>query len=151
MITVRHCTRDDFPYALEAAPKFFTEAPLAYQSMPLSAARLTKTFENMLAQRLFLVAESTATQHRVGWVGALAGPLFFTETCVAIEVFWWVDPLVRGRAGLRLFDALKTAARAANAKKLIALALHGNNAVELESFYLRQGAHEFERAYIMEL
>lgn len=151
MIAVRDATPADIPHALAAAPRFLNEAPAIYRSMPLSPARLTKSIEKMMSERLFLVAVSAATDHCVGFGGVVLGQPFFSEVMMALELFWWVDPKVRGRAGVRLFDALVNATRAAGARYFVPLALDGPNATELHTFYTRRGCVLFERAYIMEL
>jgi len=146
---VRKGTSADFPQALEAAPKFFAEAPPIYQRMPISRLRLSQTLDSMVEQDLFLVAHRGSEV--IGYTGALIGPTFWSFDLLACELFWWIEPANRGRYGLKLFIALEEAARAAGARFLAPLALMGRNFDELENFYLRRGYQPFESAFIKEL
>lgn len=146
MIRVRKGTSADYPLAMVAARKFFDEAPAGYRALPLSEGRLTQTLDGMVAQGLFLIAQHG--EQVIGYAGARCGPLFYTEELVACELFWWVEPAYRGRAGIALFNALIEASRQAGASYFAPLTLEGRNASELAAFYRRRGFELVERIYI---
>lgn len=147
MIRVRLATIEDLPAAMQAARKFHDEAPAMYREIPLHEERLRQTLEAIMQQQLLLVATTDAGE-LVGYTGASCTVLHFSFTKVACELFWWVEPAYRGRAGLVLFRELVRAVRASGAQYLFMSALFGRNLEELAVFYERKGFAPSEMLFV---
>lgn len=103
------------------------------------------------ADGMLLVAE-----HRgkvIGMAAAFVYPCWFnTARKVAQEFIWWVQPEHRnGRHGRALHDKLEAWARSRGAHSLEMIALYGELADGLDSYYRRRGYERLEQRYIKRL
>lgn len=85
-----------------------------------------------------------------GAIAALVTSDLWTLDNIAIELFWFVDPVYRGY-GLPLLDRLEEAALALGVKRLIMVHLTALNPKIMHRLYTRRGYRCFESQYVRDL
>lgn len=89
----------------------------------------------------------------VGICGALAYPLYFNPSALAVqELWWWLTPAARGSgAGGKMFKQIEQWAKERKASALFMIALEDNKAKKMENLYIRAGFKPMERTFIKEV
>lgn len=142
-ITVRHAVPDDVPGMVQMASRFIES---------VYVGKITKNEDSLseLGQRLVSdkSGDSLMTVVEVnGQVVGMLGAHLFTHPMsgerVASELFWWVDQNARGRAGIRLFQALEGWAEEKRADVLMLVSPDA----EVARFYKALGFEAVETTY----
>lgn len=89
----------------------------------------------------------------VGICGALAYPLYFNPSALAVqELWWWLTPAARGSgAGGKMFKQIEQWAKERKASALFMIALEDSKAKKMENLYIRAGFKPMERTFIKEV
>lgn len=143
--TIREATPADVGALLAMGEDFLSQT--AYGARyPYNAAHLLTLAHDLIAQprSVILLAER---ERPVGMLGLVVTSHFLSGQTIAGEVFYWMAPFARGRAGVRLLRAGEAWARAKGAIRLQMIAPSDR----VGALYLRQGYLPVERIYEKDL
>ena len=152
IMIVRKATPSDLPQYAELAQAFHAASPMhgsiGFDVQGYSDFYLTSLENDNMGVWL---AEIDGTI--VGICGALAYPLYFNPSAVAVqELWWWLTPAARGSgAGGKMFKQIEQWAKDRNASALFMIALEDNKAKKMENLYIRAGFKPMERTFIKEV
>jgi GNAT superfamily N-acetyltransferase len=152
IMIVRKATPSDLPQYAELAQAFHAASPMhgsiGFDVQGYSDFYLTSLENDNMGVWL---AEIDGTI--VGICGALAYPLYFNPSAVAVqELWWWLTPAARGSgAGGKMFKQIEQWAKDRSASALFMIALEDNKAKKMENLYIRAGFKPMERTFIKEV
>lgn len=149
--SLRHARLEDVPALLALGEKLFKDSPM--ESMKLSPSKVKAQLEKAIIsdQRDFLVLVSTDNEKVVGVLAAYAFTPVFTDTRIACEVFWYLDPDYRkGPRGLDMMKAYEYWAKLVGCQ----VAQYGwltSSPEKMKVLYERTGAKLAEHVYYKDL
>ena len=138
---------DDVAACLVMCRRFYVESGVV--EVGYSEANMRETLVGLIANpdACLLVASKAGL---IGMAAAIAYPAYFNGVKMAQELFWWVDPAVRGGVlGVKLLRHLETWARSVEAVALTMVCLPIDSPAE--SVYQRSGYRPSERSYMKRL
>lgn len=136
---IRWATEDDIPSLVTMAKQFIGE--YYAETLSFNPEKLTETFTGLIQNPsgFLLVADDEGTV--VGAIGLLVYDHPFTGQALSSELFWWVDPSVRGGThGMRL---LRHAEKWVKTNRIPWMHMVAPNE-RTKSFYKRLGYSELE-------
>ncbi len=87
-----------------------------------------------------------------GGIGGITHQDLTSGDKVAMELFWFMKPEVRGsRDAIRLFDAYEQEAKARGCRRVMMATICGLGDERISELYKRRGYTEFERHFIKDL
>lgn len=144
---IRQATTDDIEACLVMCRRFYDESGVV--EVGYSEDQMRETLAKLIGNPdacLLL----TGKNHLTGMAAAIAYPAYFNGTKVAQELFWWVDPAVRGgMAGIKLLRAIEAWCKTVGAEALTMVCLPIDSPAE--SVYQRSGYRPSERSYMKRL
>ena len=149
--TLRHARLEDVPELMKLGEKLFKDSPM--ETMKMSPEKIRAQLEKAIisGQKDFLVLVSYDGDKVVGVLAAYAFEPVFTDTRIACEVFWYLDPEYRkGSRGLDMMKAYEYWAKLVGCK----VAQYGwlvSSPEKMKTLYARTGAKLAEHVYYKEL
>lgn len=147
-MNVRTATSADLDAYTEMLAEFHAASPMAnvapYDPVK-TRAFLAASLEN--SDILLLVGEMQG--EIVGVTSCLLYPLYFSQSAVGQELWWWLTPKARGSGiGKQMFQAIEAWAKGKGATALFMIALEDERAAAMEKVYFRAGFTPLERTFI---
>jgi GNAT superfamily N-acetyltransferase len=149
-LIVRPATTADLDAYVEMLDQFHAASPMkdvaAYDPIK-TRAFLSTSLEN--SDILLLVGEIDGEV--VGVTSCLLYSLYFSQSIVGQELWWWLTPKARGSGiGKAMFQGIETWAKSKGASALFMIALEDERAAAMEKVYFRAGFKPLERTFIKE-
>jgi len=147
--TIRKALEKDLTTLTEMGRIFFMEAAWGDVCEWDDLAAYESLFNMIEADNsIILVAEQG--EKIIGMVGAVLFPLWFNPAVkMGQEFFMYVKPEYRGGVGMKLMEALESAAKDEGVHGFAMLSVE--NLPSLDKFYLRQGYRPSEKTFIKRL
>lgn len=137
---VRSATSEDIPVLLAMGTEFLATTAYAAHVVPnLEAMR--RTAEMLIAAGGLFVGEQGGRV--VGMIGLVLYPHPWSGETVASEMFWWADPAMRGRLGLRMLTHAEAWAKSNGASQIQMIA----PTARVGTLYERRGYVAVETAW----
>lgn len=148
---VRSATESDLPRYIELAQLFHAASPM-HGSIEFSVSGYSQFYLSSLQNKDVGIWLAEIDDQIVGICGAIAYPLYFNPSAVAVqELWWWLTPSSRGSgAGRQMFDQIESWAKEKNASALFMIALEDERVKKMENLYTRAGFKPMERTFIKE-
>lgn len=147
-MNVRQATAADLDAYTELLAEFHAASPMANVAEydpAKTRAFLAASLEN--SDILLLVGE--LNNEIVGVTSCLLYPLYFSQSTVGQELWWWLTPKARGTGiGQKMFREIETWAKDKGATALFMIALEDERAAAMEKVYFRAGFTPLERTFI---
>lgn len=145
---VRKATEKDLDDYIEMLAEFHAASPMVDVAIydPIKTrAFLAASLENN--DILLLVGEING--EIVGVTSCLIYPLYFSQSTVGQELWWWLTPKARGSGlGKMMFAAIESWSKEKGATALFMIALEDERAAAMEKVYFRAGFKPLERTFI---
>jgi GNAT superfamily N-acetyltransferase len=147
-LNVRRANAFDLDAYTDLLAEFHAASPMAkvaeYDPVK-TRAFLAASLEN--SDILLLVGELNG--EIVGVTSCLLYPLYFSQSTVGQELWWWLTPKARGTGiGQRMFRAIEDWTKEKGATALFMIALEDERAAAMEKVYFRAGFTPLERTFI---
>ena len=148
---VRKATADDLPKYIVLAESFHMASPM-HGVIPFDAAGYSQFYRSSLQNDSIGIWLAEIDGEIVGICGAIAYPLYFNPSALAVqELWWWLTPASRGSgAGGQMFKQIEQWSKEKNASALFMIALEDARAKKMENLYIRAGFKPMERTFIKE-
>lgn len=142
---IHPATAADIPEIVRMGRLFWSQTP--YSEIPYCPDSIAITCQQMIAQRLLLVATVDGTV--AGAVGAMCSPLYANrDVLVAAELFWWVEPEFRNSGiGKEMLAGIEQACRDAGVYRFSMMAFEQIELEKAAAVYQRCGYVPTERTY----
>jgi hypothetical protein len=140
---IRLATTEDMPAILEMAKRFHASSPWAF--MPIDEAHLTAHMTQFIDgdnSAVFVLDDMT------GGIGLFVSPVYFSDTKVAQETFWYCESPGNGGA---LLDVAERWAKNMGAAQMSMICLEGKNTDIVGKIYERRGYRPTEHTYMKAL
>jgi GNAT superfamily N-acetyltransferase len=141
-VVVRDATVDDVPRIVEMALRFIRSSVYA-GLLAENPEQIARCAHLMIGGEQFALFVAEKAGEVVGMAGFIVHEHLFSAEPIADELFWWVDPEARGRAGLLLLRRAEEWAQERGAKAVQMIA----PTVDVERFYERVGYVPIERSF----
>lgn len=147
-MNVRRANAFDLDAYTDLLAEFHAASPMAkvaeYDPVK-TRAFLAASMEN--SDILLLVGELNG--EIVGVTSCLLYPLYFSQSTVGQELWWWLTPKARGTGiGQKMFRAIEDWTKEKGATALFMIALEDERAATMEKVYFRAGFTPLERTFI---
>jgi GNAT superfamily N-acetyltransferase len=147
-LNVRPATAFDLDAYTDLLAEFHAASPMADVAVydPVKTrAFLAASLEN--SDILLLVGELDG--EIVGVTSCLLYPLYFSQSTVGQELWWWLTPKARGSGiGKMMFQEIEAWTKNKGATALFMIALEDERATAMEKVYFRAGFRPLERTFI---
>ena len=149
MIEVRCAQPEDLLSCLDLTARFHAASPVS-DVAPFDRDGMAVTLREMMINPRAGIWLAIQNEVPVGIAGALMYPLYFNPAHEVVqELFWWLNPEVRGSgAGEKLFQNMQNWARDNQASAVFMIALDDSRVDKMDRFYKRAGFHPMERTYM---
>lgn len=146
MFKLTVATVEDYPVVAEMARDFYSRTTQA-QSIPYDEETAYQLFLDLVANGFVVLAWQD--EEPIGMLGCMMTPAMLNKNFkVATEIFWWVDPLVRGgKAAIQMLAAAEYLAKVEGAK-IITMGTLDTSPQGLGKFYERRGYARQEESYV---
>ena len=149
-MNVRQATVADLDVYTDMLAEFHAASPMVdvaeYDPVKIRAF-LSTSLEN--DEILLLVGEMNG--EIVGIASCVIYPLYFSQSTVGQELWWFLTPKARGSGiGKMMFKAMETWSKEKGATALFMIALEDERATAMEKVYFRAGFKPLERTFIKE-
>jgi GNAT superfamily N-acetyltransferase len=151
MIVRKAVEADLFEYAV-LAESFHMASPL-HNVISFNVAGYSQFFLSSLQNDSIGIWLAEIQGKIVGICGAIAYPLYFNPSALAVqELWWWLTPASRGSgAGKQMFNQIEQWSKEKDAAALFMIALEDDKAKKMENLYVRAGFKPMERTFIKEV
>lgn len=149
-LEVRWAREGDIPWIEAELLEFSQAIGTKYPLFPLGETFRRETLLKLMADHLFLVAETPRSSLPVGLIAGVVVPHALNPAILMLhEMFWWVTPEHRGsRAGLVLLDAFVGWGK--ENCQWVYFSIHHTTKVSSRAM-LRRGFHEEQTQYLLEV
>lgn len=145
---IRKATLADVTQMLVMGERFYAQTGYEQLGLPFCRDRLQQVFETLIPSNDALVLVAERDNALVGMLGAVASLPITSDRQIAVELFWWVEPHVRGGpTGLRMKQQLEDWAQERNAAVVMA-SMTAISDSPAEQIYLRRGYVNTEKSWI---
>ena len=147
-MNVRQATAADLDAYTDMLAEFHAASPMVdvavYDPVKTRAFLATSLENNDI---LLLVGEMNG--EIVGVTSCLIYPLYFSQSTVGQELWWWLTPKARGSGiGKMMFKTIEAWSEQKGATALFMIALEDERATAMEKVYFRAGFKPLERTFI---
>lgn len=148
--SLRLATLDDIPYLLELAKTLYETS--GWDMIPVDYTKGRAMFEKFIVegQKDALVLISHDNGKAVGVLAAYSFVPLFSNSKVAVEVLWYLDPAYRGRRGVDMKKAYEYWAKLVGAE-FCQYGVLSTSPDGLEKLYQREGMKFSEKVYMKKL
>lgn len=148
--TLRLASLDDIPYLLDLAKTQYETS--GWDMIPVDYTKARQMFEKFVieGQKEAMVLISHDKGKAVGVMAAYAFTPLFSNSKVAVEVLWYLEPEYRGRRGVDMKQAFEYWAKLIGAE-FVQYGVLSTSPDGLEKLYQRDGMHKSETVYIKKL